>query len=229
MLTDNRKQQTQNDYAKISNLYDLDFGRDRDHFDLIERSIEIVKENSLIDFPFIDLGCGSGVVTDYLIEKGIRNIEAVDLTQEFCKMVSQKHNGKVQVFQDDMVNFIGNKPNNSVAAIIASFSIIHIPDEEVDMLFKGIQKCLKPGGIFLMSCHKGTYKGMEKEPYQTQNDQRLDIKEELTCYMNYFTEDELKRRLTLNGLSLVDIQTFEPKPVPGEFPVPKIWLIANKI
>ena len=50
-----------------------------------------------------------------------------------------------------------------IAAITAGFSIIHIPDEEVDGLFQDIYDLLVPGGLFYMSSHEGHHKGMEIE------------------------------------------------------------------
>ncbi len=47
--------------------------------------------------------------------------------------------------------------------------------------------------------------------------------------MNYFTEDELKQRVVNAGLEVIKIETFETKIVPGEIPVPKIWLLAKKL
>jgi predicted TPR repeat methyltransferase len=225
---DQRKLATQKDYSKISKMYADDFGTDRDHFDFIDQVIKLIKERKLDSLPMIDLGCGSGVVTDYLEEKGLQNIIAVDLTPEFCKMIEAKHGDKVKVICGDMVETVKNQKPSSVASYFASFSIIHIPNEELDSLFTSISLSLTSGGFFVMSCHKGTFKGMEQEPYQTQKDSRLTENEELSAYINYFTEEELTKRITKAGMKVVRLETFEAKIVPGEFPAPKIWLLAEK-
>lgn len=225
---DQRKLATQKDYSKISKMFANDFGTDRDHFDFIDQAIKLIKERKLYSLPVIDLGCGSGVITDYLVEKGIQKIIAVDLTPEFCKMIEARHGDKVKVMCGDMVETVRNQKLSSVASYFASFSIIHIPDEEIDSLFISIRLSLNPGGSFVMSCHKGTFKGMEQEPYQTQKDSRLTEKAKLSTYMKYFTEDELRERITKAGMKVVRLETFEAKIVPGDFPVPKIWLLAEK-
>jgi SAM-dependent methyltransferase len=225
---DQRKLATQKDYSKICRMYADDFGTDRDHFDYIDQAIKLIKERELDLLPVIDLGCGSGVVTDYLVEQGLQNIIAVDLTPEFCKMIEAKHSYKVKVICGDMVETVRNQKPSSVASYFASFSIIHIPDEELDGLLANISQSLAFGGSFVMSCHKGTFKGMEQEPYQTQKDSRLTEKEELSAYMNYFTEEELTNRISKAGMKIIRLETFEAKIVPGEFPVPKIWLLAEK-
>src|SRR3989344_1487046 len=228
-LHDHRKILTQENYSKISHLYAEDFGKDRDHFDFIDQAIKIATEKKINKLPFVDLGCGPGVVTDYLIEKGIPNIISIDLTPEFLVMVRKKHKEKVKIIHGDMVEILDQFLNSGVAAFIAGYSMINIPNEEIDILLQNIKRVLTSGGVFVMSCHQGTKKGLEQEPYQTQKDHRLKEREVLLSYMNYFTEGELTRRITNTGMEIVRLETFEAKVVPGEFPVPKIWLLAEKL
>jgi len=228
-INDRRKLLTQQDYSRISKIYADDFGRDRYHFDFIDQTIKLFRDRKLYQLPVVDLGSGPGVVTDFLFENGVRNIVAIDIVPEFCKMIKAKHGDGVKVICNDMVEVLNKEDNSSIAAYIANFSINHVPEEEIDQLLSNIKRSLVPGGLFLMSCHKGTFKGMEQESYQTQKDPRLNVKKELLTYMNYFTEDELTNRVEKTGMKIVRLETFEPKIVPGEFPVPKIWLLAQKM
>lgn len=208
-------------------MYKNDFGKDYEHFDLIDSVIERLKSSALKILPIVDLGCGSGVATDYLIAKGIKKIKAIDITPDFCEMVHSNH-PDIEVICTDMVDYVKQTKDASIGAYIANYSIIHIPDEEVDEFLKNIYRTLANKGLFLMSCHKGTFKGMEQEPYQQQKDERLTSDEQLETYMNYFMEDELKKRIEKVGLKILSIDTFETKVVPGEIPVPKIWTVAQK-
>jgi SAM-dependent methyltransferase len=226
-VLDERKQKTQRDYSVINALYRDDFGKDFAHFELIDSVLRTIKQNQLDHLPIVDLGCGPGTVTDYLVEKGIENSIAVDITPEFCEMVRSAH-PSVKVICADMVDYLHTAPNSSIGAYIANFSIIHVPGEELDVVFQDVQQSLVGGGFFVMSCHKGTYKGMEVDPYVTQKDKRLRTTEELSTYMNYFTEEELKNRLVKVGLRIVEIQTFVQEIAPGEIDVPKIWVVAKK-
>jgi SAM-dependent methyltransferase len=229
MISDSRKLTTQKDYSIISKMYADDFGADRDHFDFIDDAITDLRNNYIDKFPVVDLGCGSGVVTDYLIEKGLKNIIAIDITPEFCEMVHQNHQDKVEIILGDITDIVHRQVTSSIGAYFASFSIIHIPNEEIEELFMDISRTLVNSGLFIMACHKGTFKGMEQEPYQTQNDPRLKEKRKLKAYMNYFTEKEITNLIEKTGMKIIRMETFEAKPVPGEFPVPKIWLLAQKI
>ena len=86
-----------------------------------------------------------------------------------------------------------------------------------------------PGGLFVMSCFKGVYKGREKEPYQTQKDKRLVVEKPLELYMNYFTENELQKRTEKAKLKIVELNTYPA--VTSElidFTADKIWLLVEK-
>jgi hypothetical protein len=143
-------------------------------------------------------------------------------------MISSKYKEKIGVDCEDMVSYLERTKTGSVGAYIANYSIIHIPDEEIDSLFKNIQRTLTSGGLFLMSCHEGTFKGMEQEPYQQQRDERIQTDEKLAIYMNYFTEEELRERIENAGLKILSLDSFKTKSMPGEIQVPKIWILGQK-
>jgi len=88
-ITDNRKLQTQKNYSRISKMYADDFGTDRDHFEMVDFVIQKLKELHREKYTLVDLGAGSGVITDYLIEKGVEKVIAIDLTPEFCAMIGK--------------------------------------------------------------------------------------------------------------------------------------------
>lgn len=227
---DKRKLLTRQNYSKIIKLYTQDFGKDYEHFEFIDKLVDLLKKENLENKEIVDLGTGPGNVIDYLYGKGLRKLTAVDITPEFCDLVREKYkkDKNVRIVCGDMADYLKKAKDSSIAAYIASYSIIHIPDEEVDEVFTQIKRTLMPGGLFMMSCHKGTTKNMEADLYQIQKDPRLKVKEKLVSYMNYFTEHELKERIKKAGLNLLRMETFEPKGCTGDFPVPKIFLITQK-
>ena len=228
---DKRKLLTKNDYSKIYRLYADDYGNDNEHFDLIDKSIDIVTQRNLLKYQVIDLGTGPGNVTDYLLNKNISNIIAVDFSPEFIRFLKKKYSGNklIHVVCSDMLEYLKQRKPSSACLITAGFSIIHVVDKEVDELFKEIHRVLVPGGLFVMSCFKGVYKGREKEPYQTQKDKRLVVEKPLELYMNYFTENELQKRTEKAKLKIVELNTYPA--VTSElidFTADKIWLLVEK-
>lgn len=225
------KMLTMQDYSSIYKLYADDYGKDYKHFDLIDKSIQIITQRNLLKYQTIDLGTGPGNVTDYLLSKNISNIVAVDFSPEFVGLLKNKYKGNcnINVVCHDMLEFLKQTKSDSASLIIASFSIIHVIDEEVDELFKEIQRVLVSGGLFVMSCFKGKFKGIEKEPYQTQNDKRLNVEKPLELYMNYFTENELQKRNEKANLKIIELNTY-PSATSEliDFTADKIWLLVEK-
>ncbi len=227
---DSRKAITRHNYSSIYKLYTEDFGSDNENFDLIDKAIEIIKQEKLTVYPAVDLGTGPGNVLDYLVKHDLTNILAVDFTPEFCELLKKRYqNSKnIKIVQDDFVNFVKNQKPSSVGGYFASYSIIHIPDEEIDNLFSQIEKSLISNGVFVMSAHKGKKAKLEIDPYQVQRDSRLKTKETIKSYVKYFMEDELKERLTKAKLNILDLRTYECSEIKGDYGVPKIWVLAQK-
>lgn len=227
---DTKRQKTKETYNAIAKVYTEDFGKDNEHFDIfIDRLISDLKSLDQTKMV-IDLGSGPGNVIDYLLSHNISNpITAVELSDAFAEILQTKFktSEQVRVIHGDMIKYVESLPSKSVAAYIANYSIIHIPDNEIEKLFRELKRTLVRNGIFTFSVWGGTEKGMQPEPYQVQRDSRLDHPEKLESYMNNFTEIELKKRLEAQGFKVLDIRSFTITPLPGEFNQPKIWVYVR--
>ena len=102
------------------------------------------------------------------------SIIAIDFTPEFVNYLRNKYQKtqQVQVIQSESLSFLTNNEPDSIAGCIDSFSLIHMPDEQIDEAFFHIYRCLHSQGVFVMGCWQGQEKKMEAEPYQIQNDDR---------------------------------------------------------
>jgi SAM-dependent methyltransferase len=227
---DPRKLKTQQDYSTISQLYIEDFGEYYEHFELINKLINLLNKNQIQNKPVVDLGCGPGQVTNHLYQKGLRNIIAIDFVPEFTQYVKQFYSNKigVAVINQDIETFVTTQKNDSIAAYIDCFSLMHIPNENIDSVYNNIYQSLITKGLFLTACHQGKYKGMETEPYQAQKDSRLKTNKKLEIYMNYFQENELKERIGSVGFNIKNSHTFKIEDLHGSPQTPQIWLIAEK-
>lgn len=229
---DIKKLNTQQAYNAIAEIYNSDFGKDREFFDIfLDPAInDIVNKN--ISGEIIDLGSGPGNVVDYLLEKELENrIIAVDFAEKFCHLLQTKYSNvpQVKVVNDDMVRFMTNHTiSNTIALVIANYSFIHVPDNEFDGLLRNIYLSLVRGGYLVFAVWGGKHKGMEPEPYQVQQDQRLKVDIKLESYMNNFSEAELKERLKSSGFDISVIKSFKTPPLPGEFNQPKIVAYSRK-
>ncbi len=227
---DKRKLISKKDYFNIYKLYTEDYGKDNENFELIDKAISLLKQRNMSSDLVIDLGSGPGNVVDYLYKYDIKNIIAVDYLSEFVIFLKDKYKAipSIQIKNEDMTDFLKNNPDDNNGLIVASYSLIHIPDEEIDELLQNIYRSLKPQGLFVFSVFKGTNKGLEIEPYQLQKDPRLKTDTKLEVYMNYFTEDEIRSRLGKVGFKILDLKFFPPYKDLTDFPAEKIWVLAEK-
>lgn len=97
----------------------------------------------------LDLGCGSGRDSKHFKELGFE-VVALDLSEELAKKASEYIGQKVIVqdmrdleFEDE---FIG---------VWACASILHLPVDDIEIVFKKVFKSLKKDGIFYLSFKYG--------------------------------------------------------------------------
>jgi SAM-dependent methyltransferase len=228
---DTRKEKTREAYNAIASIYEEDFGKDREYFNLFILPILFDIRKHHLAGPIVDLGSGPGNVVDYLVENEVENqIIAVDFAAKFCELLQEKfqETPKVKVAESDMIQFVANQPPDSIAAYIANYSLIHVPDESFDELLRSMYQTLEIGGYLAFAVWGGIKKQMEPVPYQVQSDLRLQSETVLESYMNNFTVDELRGRLTHAGFVDIFLKTFKTDPLPGEFDQPKIIGYAKK-
>lgn len=228
---DIRKQQTQKNYNEITQLYTEDFGEIQYFFDeFFDPLVSNLTQNNLKN-TVVDLGTGPGNVVDYLLKFDIKNkIIGVEFAQEFCNKLKIKYSDKPQVdiVCDDFVDYVAKQPADSISAYVANYSIIHIPNEEINDLFKNIQKSLQRNGMIAFSLWEGEKKGMRQEPYQIENDQRLRTNSFLESYINDFTKKEIEKILKKVGLKIIKINVFDKKTLVSGYIKPRIFVLAQK-
>lgn len=96
--------------------------------------------------PVADLGCGHGKVTSFLHGLGVDTF-GIDLSPELVAH-ARKENPGLRFEVGSMTSL--SLPPESVAGIVASYSIIHVPDAVLPALFAGFARVLAPGGEVLV-------------------------------------------------------------------------------
>lgn len=227
------KKHTQKTYSVVADLYTHDFEKDYGNFHFIDQFLKLIKLHELERYPHVDLGTGPGTTISYILNKehNLSSIIGVDFEKKFCDYLEKKYKTfpRIKVVHEDMVDFTSRQKKNSIGSYIACYSIIHLPDHEVDELLLFIQRSLVKKGLFIFSCFRGTKKELEQERYQVIRDLRLHHDEPLMVFMNYFTESELKRRLHNVGLEIIKMEVINPSAKIEDIPQKQIWVIAEKI
>ncbi|MGD8456782.1 MAG: methyltransferase domain-containing protein [Anaerolineales bacterium] len=101
--------------------------------------------------PVCDLGCGPGQIARYLKDRGIPAF-GLDLSQRMVEKARQL-SPDIDFIQGDMTAL--EVDDNSWGGIVAFYSIIHIPNEQIPETLQELHRVLVPGGWLLLSFHIG--------------------------------------------------------------------------
>ena len=106
----------------------------------------------------LDLGCGAGYPVAQRLAQQFA-VTGVDISAEQLKL-AREHVPNATFIKADMAEL--ELPQGSFDAVIALYSIIHVPREEHEPLLRKIRTWLKPGGIFLATWPITEWEGEEE-------------------------------------------------------------------
>ncbi|GAA2096407.1 class I SAM-dependent methyltransferase [Streptomyces albiaxialis] len=96
--------------------------------------------------PVADVGCGPGRITAHLRGLGV-DAFGIDLSPRMIEVARREHPGLR--FEVGSMTRLG-LADGSLAALLAWYSIIHVPDEAVVPVLTGFRRALRPGGLLLL-------------------------------------------------------------------------------
>ncbi|GIL27879.1 class I SAM-dependent DNA methyltransferase [Actinocatenispora comari] len=101
--------------------------------------------------PVADVGCGPGHVTRQLGGLGL-DAFGVDLSPGMIEVARRAH-PHLRFEVGSMTDLVLR--DGSVTGLIAWWSLIHVPDDEVPAVFQQFRRVLRPGGPLLLGFHVG--------------------------------------------------------------------------
>jgi SAM-dependent methyltransferase len=111
--------------------------------------------------PVADVGCGPGRLTAHLHGTGL-DAFGVDLSPAMIEVARRDHPGlRFEVGSMTALDLAAD----SVAGLIAWFSLIHVPDDEVPAVLHEFHRVLRPGGPLLLGFHAGDGSRHKTEGY----------------------------------------------------------------
>ena len=116
---------------------------DRKHFKFLQKLNH--------DDAILDVGCGSGMLMAYLVAKGFRRVEGVDISAEQIELAVAK-NLKAQCV--DVFSFLESK-RGAFQAIVAIDFVEHFKKDELLRLFSLLFRALKADGTLLIQTPNG--------------------------------------------------------------------------
>ncbi|MFB9902912.1 class I SAM-dependent DNA methyltransferase [Allokutzneria oryzae] len=111
--------------------------------------------------PVADVGCGPGHVTAHLRELGV-DAFGIDLSPTMIDVARRDHPG-VRFEVGSMTDLA--LPDDSVAGLLAWWSLIHIPDNDVPVVLAHFRRVLRPGCPLVLGFHEGDGSRLKTEGY----------------------------------------------------------------
>ena len=202
-------------YDSVAEHYATEFFEElgRKPFDrqLLDNFAEEILKNSGSG-AVCELGCGPGQVARYLKDRGL-NMRGIDLSPEMVR-VAGRLNRDISFSQGDMLAL--DLPNDSLAALVLFYSIIHVKKEDVTRALREMNRVLRPGGTIFMSFHGGEGELHRDEWYgrPVSIDFRLFQPKEMAGY--------------LEAACFKDVRIVQRDPYEFEHPTTRVYMLAKK-
>lgn len=187
MMNNEKSNLVLNVFDNIATKYVEYFGDDWEFINEINDFASNFKKDSTI----IDLGSGSGYITNYLCEKNLNAI-GIDFSEKMIKISEAKY-PKPKFLLGDFTNIEDYFKETSVDGLIAIYSLYFIPKEQFDNALKSLSKVLKNNGKFLFVTQIGTGEDFITTPLMEENNINGKI------YVNYYMKEELENILERNN------------------------------
>ncbi|BCJ54317.1 hypothetical protein Asp14428_57920 [Actinoplanes sp. NBRC 14428] len=134
------EKQVRDAYASIADLYIDLYGTSEQS---LPADLAFIRRHlSIRPGTVLDVGCGPGHLTAYLRSLNVDAI-GIDLVPEFIAHAKATHpTGTYHIGTMQSLD----AADNSIAGILASYSLIHIPPQDLDEVLTELRRVLKPAG-----------------------------------------------------------------------------------
>ncbi len=102
-----------------------------------------IEENIPINGTIVDLGCGEGIIAEYLAQNKLRTVVGVDINAKRLKKSGQKN---LRFRFADARKY----PLAGINSVVLSDVLHHMNFKDQDIILKNIAKGLKKGGVLLI-------------------------------------------------------------------------------
>ena len=108
-----------------------------------------------------DVGCGPGRITAYLSQLGVDTL-GIDLSPGMIEVARRDYPG-LRFDTGSMTDLA--LADASLTGLVAWYSLIHVPDDEISSVFAHFRRVLRPGGPLLLSFHVGDESRLKTQGY----------------------------------------------------------------
>lgn len=198
-----------NTYNKIASIYTKEYFNDLSDSKYLNKFLKLIPKGGKI----LDVGSGPGQFSKYIKTKGF-NISGIDYSDEMISIAKKQVKGII-FKQMDMRKL--NFGDESFNGLLAAYSLIHIPSNEVLETLKGFNRVLKQAGYIEIITQKGEADQTINEPFMPSE----------KMFFNFFTKERISNFLKKAGFKVVyqkEERSLDPNSVGNKI----IYTIAKK-
>lgn len=111
--------------------------------------------------PVLDAGCGIGLLCGPLRDLGL-DVFGIDLSPGMLAIARRRH-PELRFEVGSLTDL--DVADASVGGVLAFYSVIHVPDEEIPGVFAHFRRVLRPGGVAMIGFHVGDEARLKTEGY----------------------------------------------------------------
>jgi ubiquinone/menaquinone biosynthesis C-methylase UbiE len=205
-------EQTAASYDRVASIYAEQYRGELVHKPLDRALLTTLIELSGASGPMADIGCGPGHVARFLRDHGAMTT-GIDLSAGMVDAARATH-PEVEFRQGNMLDL--PLDDDSLAAIVTFYAIIHLRPEEIGPAFREFRRVLKPGGLLLPAFHVGDECIHRSEWW----DQPVDLD------FQFFAPAAIEAALVESGFSVE--MSLQRRPYePYEFPSRRAYILAR--
>ena len=132
---------------------------------------------SLENAKVVELGAGTGQVTDQIIAHGVKkeNFVAVEFDPDFCKKIEEKHPKAVNILCIDAAKIYTELPEEFLGKtdyVISTLPLITLGEAKAKEVVEAVFKTLKPGGVYIQITYT---------PYKPKYMKKLNLRVKKLC------------------------------------------------
>jgi ubiquinone/menaquinone biosynthesis C-methylase UbiE len=141
----------QSAYDRLAEKYAELFIDELDHKPFDRAWLKEFKARVQPGLPVGDIGCGPGEIGRFLHDLGLE-VQGFDLSEGMLEMARRLH-PTMRFVQADMRDL--PLDDGALGGLVAFYSIIHLPREDVVKALREFHRVLVPGGPVLLCYHRG--------------------------------------------------------------------------